>query len=574
MNAPIPVGTSDMRLAASSCELSQLIDKASTSNPLPLEEKKSCLDRIDALIRDMHPILTNPDPLINATRINTACNLTKKAEKLGLLSPEGKLLVAAIVQSSKPNALYPASLDSQNHGQEDTIADLVVWLNADNTELHSSALQRLYTICAQDDGGEALLNTTDALRYIVSSLQSEFYQIQYPAFLLLKCLARLEKASSPLLATEGFLERMTYFINSKNISFKNLAVNILGFLTFTNENIIPTLKTYGLIESFIECMCSDFSNKKECTEFLKRLHTLSIAVFGNQTSPCGLPNLGNSDYINASIQLLLASPKLITQMMSCKENESNSRVLNLLKRALKAIEENNQPEILHTLMYFRLFVFESCLHPDLIGNLNGQEDAKALLELILTLSGYKIKIRHVYKWHNGDSGEQSHCGDVERHAIITMDIDPKLSFQEHVSQYFAARTVNTDQSLLYGYKEHSDKPFIAQEPPEFLFFALKRFGPKQDNFPKTNDKIKFDSEVVDLTTAFSTKIVQTEVWYEIIGTIDHFGPTCSGGHYIAKTRRDDQWFTTSDTMVFGGTTPNPENAYIVLLRKLDTPSNL
>ena len=95
--------------------------------------------------------------------------------------------------------------------------------------------------------------------------------------------------------------------------------------------------------------------------------------------------------------------------------------------------------------------------------------------------------------------------------------------------------------------------------PKYLFLQLLRFG-LGHNGPKVSTLVKVDSELV----------MSNGVEYEVKATINHWGNTLKGGHYVAYLKNESgQWWLLNDNIstLVSLAEANTQDNYILLLER-------
>eukprot|EP01060_Flectonema_neradi_P041571 TRINITY_DN990_c0_g2_i3.p1 TRINITY_DN990_c0_g2~~TRINITY_DN990_c0_g2_i3.p1 ORF type:complete len:976 (+),score=210.81 TRINITY_DN990_c0_g2_i3:79-2928(+) len=122
-----------------------------------------------------------------------------------------------------------------------------------------------------------------------------------------------------------------------------------------------------------------------------------------------------------------------------------------------------------------------------------------------------------------------------------------------------------------GHKSHAMKQLQLYSPPPMLSIVLKRFGGiglHGSTAQKKSMKVAFPKEL-DLSEYFQAEEFLTV--YDLIGIVNHHGNTTTSGHYTADALgRDNRWFSISDEKCVpskGG--PDFSTAYMLLFQKKD-----
>ncbi len=345
-------------------------------------------------------------------------------------------------------------------------------------------------------------------------------------------------------------------------------------------------------------------------------------------SPGGLPNIGNTCYMNSSLQVILNSPKLSALIdrdipepiwSDFSEIELDDGVLagylsgtvvptsEALKLAVGRYREamEDHPRHMAHIRALRLVknIYTGRLaKPDLRTALRqlkqvvsnpetrlvtipysyAQQDAAEFLTAALRGIGYSFSLRKTIR---GDDGE--HTSTVDEGAqylslpIIKKDRG-KATFQELLDGYKvehvddpknAWNVVNDSDLVIRQYQKYTNTYTIVDEIPEVLVVQLKRFDRTGIVSRKIGDLVEIGEEV-DMRTLIDDSLLDddTSTRYRVTGVVVH-GGSLSGGHYTADVKTEDQWSSRSDSSVnkSPSTTSiksNRERGYIYVLERI------
>lgn len=277
----------------------------------------------------------------------------------------------------------------------------------------------------------------------------------------------------------------------------------------------------------------------------------------------GIPNIGNSCYMNSTMQMLLASPELIQRIKThvvsknLDQFEDRQRILSLLKLFVELIETGNKDLIKQVATALRLQVFESNFDFDFDKEqIGAQQDAARFADILFRVLEYSTPYKTILTAEN-DFNEK-----IEPYTSCAINIQNNMSFQQLIDSELDQHKVDDK------WKEHSSynkQLRIDGEPPENLVFTLKRFEyDEYGNQSKVNDAVEFPEDgIIEMKDAFG---IEESVRYEVVSTVNHSG-SLDGGHYISYTKREDQWYYASDSFV-DPRKPKLEDAYVILLKRV------
>jgi hypothetical protein len=304
-------------------------------------------------------------------------------------------------------------------------------------------------------------------------------------------------------------------------------------------------------------------------------------------SPEGLPNIGNSCYLNAGLQLLMAIPpfqKLHTSEMPRRqrvtldngavklEHEADYKVrcdlFGQLQLTVQAINSKDQAKILEHMHTLRLNLFRSMINPEFTAeSFLAQHDTSAFLSIVFYAMGFdfvtQTKRTFTYQGHTYSQIQRPELKTLLSLPFSSSDSFEKLMKKEHVQALTCESDwkpmINGDRVEIAGFVEDT----LFDQLPKHFVIQLQRFT---NQMQKNTENISFDNpEQIDLSYLSQDKAV-----YHVSSFILHDGETCHEGHYRAcRLGEDHLWRLYDDKQV---SVLNAEQAkelmgqaYIVLL---------
>jgi ubiquitin C-terminal hydrolase len=291
--------------------------------------------------------------------------------------------------------------------------------------------------------------------------------------------------------------------------------------------------------------------------------------------PYGLPNIGNSCFMNASLQVLLNSAfvKNITAAPVTNKIAENLRDLQVF------IAKNHHHGTSETLALLRANL--STEHPDFAESLLQQKDAGAFIATLMKSLGYK------------NPCEETRSGfSISNQLVETV----KEAIYDILYIPITGRSTQlTDLLNLYfnetaGVTEGIWKPVVnqvtlevpqstirrrLQSAPEVFICQLQRFKAdpsKQKQYLRIHTLIDLPADgIIDLSNYMKVKSAQP-VKYRLKGCVDHHGDGIDGGHYTAFIQVNGQWFYANDNLLVSPVsfeTVKAAEHYIYLFEKVN-----
>ncbi|MBA3239206.1 MAG: ubiquitin carboxyl-terminal hydrolase [Parachlamydiaceae bacterium] len=293
-----------------------------------------------------------------------------------------------------------------------------------------------------------------------------------------------------------------------------------------------------------------------------------------ENGPIGLTNLGNSCYLNSSLQMLFSISDVRDLINKDGPNAKKDELLATLFDLLNIKNVNESANLTRKL---RTILLKKGLD-GLNGNgVSGQKDAHEVLNIILDeLKFSPMKIGFRFKSNNDPS--RTSLTDVQATYELSVELtDSKdiTPFQDVINRYFEDEIMPLDTHVTMDDQEVFD---LKKAPeilnlPSHLIISLNRFkaiglGPKR-NLQKIMTPIQFPVDKTVLLP-FGNKKIQ----YEIIGYVNHHGQTLRSGHYTANVKNcqdpvgEQRWIQCNDSNVKVSAPKNESSdPYIILLKR-------
>lgn len=311
----------------------------------------------------------------------------------------------------------------------------------------------------------------------------------------------------------------------------------------------------------------------------------------------GLPNLGNTCYLNSITQCLMHTIPLVKYLAldTYKEDLQDSHVYANIPKVLSALAynmwmDNPKQESVNKLM----ITYKSVLSgvSDIFRGFNQEDSSEAMgyiLDALHESMKYSVKIeisgepktRHQKIQYSSIKSWEEY---VQKNYSVIVDIfagqfhvttirKPKLdvchSFQPfHHLMLEIPSKATTLYDCLDSFTEQEDiegkilKKMMIYRLPKILVIQLSRFTNDMRkinrliNYPKTLDMTKYTSSY------------NVEKRYELYAVCNHFG-SMGGGHYTASARVNGKWYNFNDSHVTPISEVVTQAGYILFYRRLD-----
>ncbi|XP_019768454.2 ubiquitin carboxyl-terminal hydrolase 36 [Dendroctonus ponderosae] len=267
---------------------------------------------------------------------------------------------------------------------------------------------------------------------------------------------------------------------------------------------------------------------------------------------CGLTNMGNSCYLNSTLQALFHVPSMVNWLIFDREGSSLHGLPDCacLICAMRKTLLDSQSQIVHSirphLIYSRLSKLSRSLVP------GRQEDAheflrcllegmeKSFLERFKDNATFDCKLKEttplnqIFGGYLRTSVRCLGCGNVsttfQHFQDLLLDIRKAQSVDDAMDLYFTREKLD-EESYHCGAchkKVQATKQFQLERPPNVLCIQLKRFSMCNNKLIK---HVRFQ-KTLDMTK-FVRQPLRTSLKYRLVSLITHLGSTLSCGHYTA-----------------------------------------
>ena len=270
-----------------------------------------------------------------------------------------------------------------------------------------------------------------------------------------------------------------------------------------------------------------------------------------------MENLGNSCYINSTLQALFHIPAIAHSLMDGSHEGSKCTYPCIECILVKTIQECSISSVIKPIEIYRALNF--------IGNnfVKGRmEDSHEFLLKLLdcvteqslakyTLGASRRKESIVQNLFGGTLNQNTvclKCGNVS--SVLQFFLDLQLDIfddlENSLSDYFKNETLCDGNEHVYKcekckVKVPAVKKFEIKEPPKVLCIQLKRFDPMQG---KNNTPVRYPEEI-SLSKYVSSNATSV---YKLVSLISHYGGSCNSGHYTCVGKVSCKEFFIFDDM--------------------------
>ncbi|GAV05714.1 hypothetical protein RvY_15804 [Ramazzottius varieornatus] len=316
----------------------------------------------------------------------------------------------------------------------------------------------------------------------------------------------------------------------------------------------------------------------------------------------GLQNLGNTCFLNATLQCLAYTPALHNYLTSGHHGTTCRlpgfcilcELVSLLPQMTKPHAQTVRPGRLTA----NIKTFAKTL------TIGRQEDAHEFLRFVIeairksALHGYDVKKLDMYSQETTVASRI--FGGFYRSRVLCLTCkqpsnvyDPFLdipldiagpriqSLEDALASFTRIEQLNSPSNLYKCERCRTMGPATKQvtihKPPNVLTFQLKRFHYNTSgfsNFSKVDKAVSFP-ETLDLEKFLSESVSKDSVQYKLYGVLVHSGGSCHSGHYYSFIRTAvNTWYRMDDNYVSMTSHQNVMNqkAYLLFYTRIPTRS--
>ncbi|XP_018574854.1 ubiquitin carboxyl-terminal hydrolase 36 isoform X2 [Anoplophora glabripennis] len=301
----------------------------------------------------------------------------------------------------------------------------------------------------------------------------------------------------------------------------------------------------------------------------------------------GMVNMGNTCYLNSTLQALFHVPAFVNWLMSDKEHSAECQdagglcIICAMRKTLQASQQRNANSIRPLLIYNKLRLVCRNLIP------GRQEDAheflrylveameKAFLSRFKNHTEFDSKIKETTPLNQILGGYLRSavrclkCGHVsttfQHFQDLLLDIRKAQTVDEALELYFSREKLD-DESY---HCESCQKKFSLERAPMVLCIQLKRFLVSNNKITK---HVTFRQRL-DLTR-YARHRPNVPLIYRLVALVTHMGPTVGCGHYTAVAQAPSgNFYQFDDSMVrpISHQVVFNTNAYIMLYELESSP---
>lgn len=263
----------------------------------------------------------------------------------------------------------------------------------------------------------------------------------------------------------------------------------------------------------------------------------------------GFPNIGDSCYMNATLQMLFRIPEIISLIdRAPKEN-------NKFLQELQALALCRTSPSWEMLVNLRTEIFNKAGNGVLTKGEFAKQDAHEFLVFILDELNWRPMKTHICTLAGPD--EIVHYGDEQATHHMTLEIKGE-SLQEIINNHrnFEEMSGCLEREETY---ETWKRRIQIKEYPAYLFMLIKRFENIDGIITKNTQNIQLPADYL---------VRVGEKSYEIIGYTNHHSDSLNEGHYTADLKKENVlWINYNDDLVTESTFIDiGRTAYIILLK--------
>ncbi|KAK3930996.1 Putative ubiquitin carboxyl-terminal hydrolase 50 [Frankliniella fusca] len=276
---------------------------------------------------------------------------------------------------------------------------------------------------------------------------------------------------------------------------------------------------------------------------------------------CGLKNMGNTCYVNGTIQCLLSFPIVLGGLLQVHLDQYECLQSNWLRYNPKTQQDPME-----------FFTFLICtVHGEILEKHStddqrniDREDVDASV-LRVWMSSEMSKMTYMFGLQTVRPSicsvcgtESGKCDAPEMYLSLALPEGNNTCTLQECLELFRAVTLNTCSTC--GKDSARSYLTFGRLPPILVVHLV--FVTNNNNFTKNTCKVTYD-QTIDLKN-FTLKDLQADTKYSLCAVTDHYGQLHSG-HVTAYCLRNNRWYHFDDAHVIASSTRRalPETAYIL-----------
>lgn len=317
---------------------------------------------------------------------------------------------------------------------------------------------------------------------------------------------------------------------------------------------------------------------KIAPEITKRLGseiTLPQRDLGLVVPMKGIKNIGNSCYINSTMQALLSNPAFkdlimqpvwpgVEDLEGSNKYADAKRLQSAVQTFVSNLEASRNPnDMVSAASSLREAIYDMGIFRK--ESKGRQQDAAQLVELILSMVGF-VNPYETIREAGPDTGRSSEVLGVLPVPIKLRPDRKPVQMQSLIDSLFTTTNVFDNWKTYSQYKETVR---LGSTPPDQVVLQLKRFRGDAYSRNKIDDDIMLPRDhILDLSKGFRDAGPES-ARYKVTGAIHH-GGDIGGGHYRAFTLKNGLWYEASDSVTAPAKNIEKELAgsYILILEKV------
>ncbi|KAF5301703.1 hypothetical protein FQA39_LY10634 [Lamprigera yunnana] len=308
----------------------------------------------------------------------------------------------------------------------------------------------------------------------------------------------------------------------------------------------------------------------------------------------GMVNMGNTCYLNSTLQALFHVPALVNWLISdkqhlseCEDSGGSMCIICAMKKTLQDSQQRNANSIRPYLIYNKLrLLCKNLIH-------GRQEDAHEFLRYLVEamekayLNRFKnnsefdartketTPLNQILGGYLRSAVRCLECGNVsttfQHFQDVLLDIRKAQTLDEALELYFSKEKLDDDSYHCESCQKKVPawKQFSLERAPMVLCIQLKRFSISNNKISK---QVQFKQRL-DLTRYMRRKPLGSLI-YRLVALVTHMGPSVNCGHYTAIAQAPSGNFYQFDDSIVKPISHQAvfsTNAYIMLYELDNSP---